>query len=80
MIGFFPEIYKDELLYSQLCRYYQRTGYTKYIFAIDDLFMRRTVHPVIEWVNEYTHDALDHITKGSDFETVVRNHILLLAF
>ena len=48
MIGFFPEIYPDELLYSQLCRYYQRTGYTKYIFAVDDLFMRRTVHPVIE--------------------------------
>ena len=80
MIGFFPEIYKDELLYSQLCRYYQRTGYTKYIFAADDLFMRRTVHPVIEWVNEYTHDALDHVTKGSDFETVVRNHTMFPAY
>ena len=80
MIGFFPEIYKDELLYSQLCRYYQRTGYTKYIFAADDLFMRRTVHPVIEWVNEYTHDALDHITKGSDFETVIREHTMFPAY
>ena len=52
MIGFFPDIYPDELLYSQLCRYYQRTGYTKYLFAVDDLYMRRTAHPVIEWVNE----------------------------
>ena len=80
MIGFFPEIYEDELLYSLLCRYYQRTGYTKYIFAVDDLFMRRTVHPVIEWVNEYSPDAMDHITKRTDFETVVRNHTMLPAY
>ena len=80
MIGFFPEIYEDELLYSLLCRYYQRTGYTKYIFAVDDLFMRRTVHPVIEWVNEYSPDAMDHITKRTDFETVVRNHTMFPAY
>lgn len=80
MIGFFPEIYEDELLYSLLCRYYQRTGYTKYIFAVDDLFMRRTVHLVIEWVNEYSPDAMDHITKRTDFETVVRNHTMFPAY
>ena len=68
MIGFFPEIYEDELLYSQLCRYYQRTGYTKYIFAADDLYQRRTVRPAIEWVNEFTEDALGHITKNESFE------------
>lgn len=80
MIGFFPEIYEDELLYSQLCRYYQRSGYTRYIFAIDDLFMHRTVHPVIEWVNAYTFDALAHITKGTDFETVIRMHTMFPAY
>ena len=37
MIGFFPDIYPDELLYSQLCRYYQRTGYTKFLFAVDSI-------------------------------------------
>ena len=80
MIGFFPDIYPDELLYSQLCRYYQRTGYTKYIFAVDDLFMRRTVHPAIEWVNEYSPDAMDHITRGTDFETVIREHTMFPAY
>ena len=80
MIGFFPEIYEDELLYSQLCRYYQRTGYTRYIFAIDDLFMHRTVHPVIEWVNAYTPDAMAHITKGTDFESVIRAHTMFPAY
>ena len=80
MIGFFPPIYEDELLYSQLCRYYQRTGYTTYRSAIDDLFMHRTVHPVIEWVNEYTHDAMAHITRGTDFETVIREHTMFPAY
>ena len=80
MIGFFPDIYEDELLYSQLCRYYQRTGYTKYLSAIDDLFMRRTVHPAIEWVNEYTADAMRHITRDTDFETVIRNHTMFPAY
>lgn len=80
MIGFFPEIYEDELLYSQLCRYYQRTGYAQYISAIDDLFMRRTVHPVIEWVNEYTPDAMAHIIRDTDFETVIREHTMFPAY
>ena len=80
MIGFFPEIYEDELLYSQLCRYYQRTGYTNYVFAVDDLYMRRTVHPVIEWVNEYTPDAMEHITKYFDFETIICKHTMFPAY
>lgn len=80
MIGFFPRSYEDELLYSRLCRYYQRTGYTNYRSAVDDLFMRRTVHPVIEWVNEYTPDAMAHITAGTDFETVIRQHTMFPAY
>ena len=80
MIGFFPEIYPDELLYSQLCRYYQRSGYTGYIYAADDIFLRRTVHPSIEFVNEYTPDAIAHITKDMDFETVVRLHTMFPAY
>ena len=80
MIGFFPEIYEDELLYSQLCRYYQRTGYTKYLSAVDDLFMRRTAHPVIEWVNEFTPDCMKNITRNMDFETIIREHTMFPAY
>ena len=80
MIGFFPDIYPDELLYSQLCRYYQRTGYMNYRSAVDDLFMTRTVHPVIEWTNAYVPDAMAHITKNMDFETVIRDHTMFPAY
>ena len=33
MIAFFPEIYPDELLYSQLARYHSRNGYVRYVFS-----------------------------------------------
>ena len=57
MISFFPDIYPDELLYSQLARYYAKSGYTSYIFAAEDLYEKRTVKPDIEFVNPLTKDA-----------------------
>ena len=45
MISYFPQIYPDELLYSQLARYYYKSGYMAYIFAAEDLFTNRWVRP-----------------------------------
>ena len=36
MIGFMPDFYPDELVYSLLARYYQRSGYLAYIHAARD--------------------------------------------
>ena len=36
----------------------------KYLSAADDLFLKRTTRPVIEWVNKYQPDAMDHITRS----------------
>ena len=80
MIGFFPAAYEDELLYSQLCRYYQRTGYTQYVYALDDLFKRRTVHPSIEYVNDYTEEAMSWITREEPFEAIVEHHTMFPAY
>ena len=41
MIAFFPTIYLDELLYSQLARYYAASGYMAYTYAAEDLFASR---------------------------------------
>ena len=38
MIAFFPEIYPDELLYSQLARYHSRSGYARYVFTVADIY------------------------------------------
>ena len=58
MIAFFPEAYPDELLYSQISRYHQRSGYARFVFTAEDIYRTgKVTHPSIEFVNRYTDDA-----------------------
>ena len=71
MIAFFPEIYPDELLYSQLARYHSRSGYARYVFTVADIYNNQTlVHPDVDFVNRYTPDAMQWITKYEPWETI----------
>lgn len=72
----FPSFYPDELVYSLLARYYQRSGYMRYVFAAEDLFQAKTVKPDIEFVNLYTDDALQMITRDIPFEKVIEKHTM----
>ncbi|MDY5231976.1 MAG: TniQ family protein, partial [Eubacteriales bacterium] len=64
----------DELLYSQLARYYYKSGYMAYIFAAEDLFESRWVRPDIEFVNSYTQNAYGVITKNlSQYEVMIKH-------
>ena len=76
MISFFPDIYPDELLYSQLARYYTKSGYTAYIFAAEDLYEKRTVKPDIEFLNPLTKITFDIITQNISWERVIKNHTI----
>ena len=76
MIACFPEIYSDELLYSQLARYYAQSGYTAYRYAAEDLYINKTVRPDIEFLNGFTNDALLKITQFMPMETIVENHTM----
>lgn len=76
MIAYFPEIYPDELLYSQLARYFAHSGYMAYVCAAEDLFESRAVRPDIEFLNAYTRDALDRITSEMPMETVIMRHTM----
>ncbi len=76
MISFFPNIYPDELLYSQLARFYVKSGYPCYVYAAEDLFASKTVRPDIEFVNQYTPAALQMITRGTSVEDVILNHTM----
>lgn len=59
MIGVYPDVYPDELLYSWFARYYVRSGYTSYIFAARDLFKKSTAKPSLEFLIELTDEALN---------------------
>lgn len=76
MISYFPQIYPDELLYSQLARYYDKSGYMAYIFAAEDLFANRWVRPDIEFLNSYTQDAYGVITKNMPLYEVIMKHTM----
>lgn len=76
MIGFLPEIYPDELVYSWLARYYCRTGYAAYIDAIADFYEKRTVRPDVEFINRLNKEAEEIITDVEPMEKLVLNHTM----
>ena len=62
MIGFFPEPYPDELVYSWLARYYAHSGYMGYSYVAEDLFVHKWNRPDVEFV---TSDQLGEIIENS---------------
>ena len=81
MIAFFPEIYPDELLYSQLARYHKRSGYARYVFTVADIYNNeKLVHPSVDFVNRFTPDAMQWITKYEPWETIAEQHTMYPAY
>jgi len=76
MIAFFPEIYPDELLYSQLARYYAKAGYISCCHAAEDLFLRPAVRPDKEFINAFTDVALEIITQTMTMEEIILKHTM----
>lgn len=76
MIAYFPTAYPDELLYSQLARYYTKSGYMAYTFAAEELFALKTIRPDMEFVNCYTPAAVQAITRNIPMEKVVVKHTM----
>ena len=76
MITYFPEVYPDELLYSQLARCYVKAGYPAYIYMAEDFFQDKKVRPDIEFINTLTPAALQIVTKNKTIEDIVLKHTM----
>lgn len=76
MIACFPTAYPDELLYSQLARYYTKSGYMAYTYVAEELYVSKIVRPDMEFVNVFTPDALRMITRDMPMEEVVLKHTM----
>lgn len=63
MIGFFPTLYPDELLYSLLARYYAYSGYTAYTYAADILFENKSVKPSIEFISKLSPEVTELLSR-----------------
>lgn len=81
MIAFFPEIYSDELLYSQIARYHSRSGYARYIYTVSDIYQNgKLVHPCVDFVNKYTTDTMNWITINDTWENIAFKHTMYPAY
>jgi len=76
MIGVFPEPYPDELLYSVFARYYVRSGYAKYVFVAEDLFLKRSVRPSFEYYPALKEDVVSKLTANLSFEKIILQHTM----
>lgn len=76
MIAYFPTAYTDELLYSQLARYYTKSGYMTYTFAAEELFASKAVRPDMDFINSYTSAAVQAITRNMPMEAVIEKHTM----
>ena len=80
MISCFPVIYPDELIYSLTARYFVKSGYMAYTFVAQDLFTSKTVRPDIEFINEYTTDALRLITRDMPMKIIIEKHTMFPSY
>lgn len=76
MIAYFPAPYPDELLYSQLARYYIKSGHIAYIFAAKELFERSTDRPNVEFLNRFSTAAFPIITQNCSIGQIILNHTI----
>lgn len=76
MIATFPTIYDDELVYSVLSRFYDHSGILSFRYAAESLFQNKLSRPTIEFVNEYTDDALSHLLRKCNMESLILKHTM----
>lgn len=76
MIGFFSELYENELVYSLLARYYVRSGYMQYKHVSEDLFENHKIKPSIEFINKLTTCAYDRLTREKTIQEIIMQHTM----
>ncbi|MEE3400169.1 MAG: TniQ family protein, partial [Eubacterium sp.] len=76
MIGYFPELYEDELIYSWIARYFVHSGYTSAADAYQDLYFNKNLRPSVELMNNLIDDAKSVMTKYMSLEGLIYNHTL----
>lgn len=76
MLGFLPEIYPDELLYSLMSRYANRSGYLLYRAVAEELFCKPKELPNILFLNQYTDNVQSILTKNKSMDSLIQHHTM----
>ena len=68
--------YPQELFYSWMARHFIRTGYARYRFVAEDLYVNPCTKPNPEFLNKLTKEAIDAISRYMSLEDVILNHTM----
>ena len=75
-IGYFPQIYPDELIYSVLARFYVHSGYPAYTFCAEDIFLNKRVRPDMEFLNVMQPEILESLCKKMSMAELIEKHTM----
>lgn len=80
MIPFFPEFYPDELVYSILARYYVKSGYLSFSYAVEDLYVHPYTKPDVEFINGLRPEVLERMTRKCNMDTLIQKHTMFPSY
>ena len=76
MIGIFPKLYDDELVYSWFARYLVYSGYSSVSDVYLDLYDSKIARPSVELINNLSTDAKAVIAKYKSMEDLIYYHTM----
>lgn len=76
MIAFFPELYPDELLYSALARYFDKSGYMIYRAVAEDIYQNRLTNPDVIFLNPITDNLKSILIKQKTWKDIIMQHTM----
>lgn len=80
MIGFMPELYPDELVYSWLARYHVRTGHHSYQQTAKHLLNKKANIVSKKFLNEYSDEFFDMIKNNITIKELAIKHSMLSTY
>lgn len=76
MIGYFPKMYEDELVYSYLARIGVHNGYLQYSQLSQDLYGKTLYIPSFDFINKLLPEVESHLVGSGTMEDIILNHTM----
>ena len=77
MIGYLPELYPDELVYSWLSRYFVHSGHMMHSAVIREFFCKRSDNPSKEFLGNLNEEAKKVIQEVIPLRELILHHTML---
>lgn len=76
-IGYFPQIYPDELLYSVIARYSDHCCYVKFAYAANEIFENPKLRVEREFMKNLNTDCIQILEKQKPIDKIIEKHTMM---